>query len=680
MASAVKSSSNPQPSYAEKTVPHRHGHSGPELLASVPDPSLPNYIARFDANDLSRSFAQVGIASLEPRTSCLGVGTTVKPGTVAMAVRDGELYAMLPGIHAWRTHALQPKPYKTLGNAICFTETELAGNGTNGRQDFEGGIVLTLGPNEIGFAYNVPGEGGASSDWGSGVRLIPPGSWILRSPIIVARSNFEVTTAGQTKPGGVTSYIQEVQVGLMDIAKPRLVYVPYNHTAMFIDGNDSVIADQGFHWASPGIEICGPWAQHELQFTYLVNARTLDNMQITIEMECWTQMVNPERYVNVAGKDRDPELFVKDKLTAKAKQHVAQINALQVRSAEESNPGSAAAAALGAEAVGMPVAAAGAAAAGGLASFDGFTAEVDGDEIMVTAPDAEALSETEVFSRIQSLLHDVRGFVDGRSATVASLASQVQDAILHAGLSLKSLAALSVNLPQEITSQIQQANEEQIIAQTEQATNHAKAQKHIAAKYAEIRKKKADRDEETKDAENQITLQRTKARLAEAEEFAKRQAKRAEQKVEQALELQALEHKMVREEARIENELRLLVKEASLIAKQEEIETQRLRLARKVQERENLEADVAAYKVTTEARAARERVNQQTLVEAVMRGLGQPLGGSKVVTINNGGGGGGGNGQGEGSGGMGMLPQIIAMKEILGHSETMCAGVHKRSS
>lgn len=67
MASAVKSSSNPQPSYAEKTVPHRHGHSGPELLASVPDPSLPNYIARFDANDLSRSFAQVGIASLEPR-------------------------------------------------------------------------------------------------------------------------------------------------------------------------------------------------------------------------------------------------------------------------------------------------------------------------------------------------------------------------------------------------------------------------------------------------------------------------------------------------------------------------------------------------------------------------------------------------------------------------------------
>lgn len=200
------------------------------------------------------------------------------------------------------------------------------------------------------------------------------------------------------------------------------------------------------------------------------------------------------------------------------------------------------------------------------------------------------------------------------------------------------------------------------------------------ARYAEIRKKKADRDEETKDAENQITLQRTKARLAEAEEFAKRQAKRAEQKVEQALELQALEHKMVREEARIENELRLLVKEASLIAKQEEIETQRLRLARKVQERENLEADVAAYKVTTEARAARERVNQQTLVEAVMRGLGQPLGGSKVVTINNGGGGGGGNGQGEGSGGMGMLPQIIAMKEILGHSETMCAGVHKRSS
>jgi hypothetical protein len=105
----------------------------------------------------------------------------------------------------------------------------------------------------------------------------------------------QVTTKGQVSPTGLMSYIQELQVGLMDIAKPRLVYVPYNHTAMFIDGNNSAICDQGFHWASPGIEICGPWAQHEQQFAYSVNARTLDNMQIDIEVECWVQMVNPER-------------------------------------------------------------------------------------------------------------------------------------------------------------------------------------------------------------------------------------------------------------------------------------------------------------------------------------------------------------------------------------------------
>ena len=121
----------------------------------------------------------------------------------------------------------------------------------------------------------------------------------------------------------------------------------------------------------------------------------------------------------------------------------------------------------------------------------------------VVAP-LTAVHHPQVFNRMQCLLDEVRGFVDGRHSSVVSLAAQVQEAISRAGLQLISLAALSVNLPDEITTQIQQANEEQIIAQTEQATNHAKAQKHIAEKYAEIRKKKADREEETKDAENQV--------------------------------------------------------------------------------------------------------------------------------------------------------------------------------
>ena len=58
--------------------------------------------------------------------------------------------------------------------------------------------------------------------------------------------------------------------------------------------------------------------------------------------------------------------------------------------------------------------------------------------------------------------------MDGRHSIVESLAHLVQQAISRAGLQLISLAALSVSLPPNIASQIQQANEEQIKAQTEQ--------------------------------------------------------------------------------------------------------------------------------------------------------------------------------------------------------------------
>lgn len=127
--------------------------------------------------------------------------------------------------------------------------------------------------------------------------------------------------------------------------------------------------------------------------------------------------------------------------------------------------------------------------------------------------------------------------------------------------------------------------------------------------------------------------------MAEAEEFAKRQAKRAEQKVEQALEMQALEHRMIREEKRIENEMVMLEKEQELLRKQEEIEHQRLELSRKVQQRESLEADTEAYKISTQAKAEREKVNQQTLVETIMTNLGKPLHGSRIININGGAGG-----------------------------------------
>jgi hypothetical protein len=645
-------------------LPSKPGRSGPELIASIPDPTLEGYIARFNADNIEETFQQVGIPVKQPRTSVFGVGHAVKPGTIDFAMRDGLLYVLLPGKHAYRCHGLQPRPY-VVERTISFSED--AASRASGYHEFEGGCIVTLGPSEVGFAYNVPSHC-ESVEMGRGVVLIPPGTWVIRAPIHLAKNNFEATTTGR-RVGSTITYVQEVNVGVMELAKPRLVYVPYNHCAMFIDGSSSVICKQGFHWANPGLEIAGPWAQNEQRYTHTIRAKTLDNMSITIEAECWVQMVNPKMYVRVAGKEMLPQTFVEDKLTAKVKQHVAAINALQLRSVEAT-----ASPAAGAEDAdndfeylgdpgplvpvqGEPLPSAAAGEAQAQAKED------DVDNIIVTKPE-DSPTEFQVFNRMQCLLDEVRGFVDGRHSSVVSLAAQVQEAISRAGLQLISLAALSVNLPDEITTQIQQANEEQIIAQTEQATNHAKAQKHIAEKYAEIRKKKADREEETKDAENQVVLQKAKARLAEAEEFAKRQAKRAEQKVEQSLELQALEHKMIREQTRIDNELRLLQKEAELVAKQEEMEAKRLSLARAIQERENLEADVAAYKLTTEARALRERVNQQTLVDTVMKNLGKPMEGSRILTINGGSGAAGQEGGNTGS--MAMLPQMVALKEILG--------------
>eukprot|EP00951_Prasinocladus_malaysianus_P006186 scaffold43903_cov40-Prasinocladus_malaysianus.AAC.1 len=592
-----------------------------------------------------------------------------------MGIKDGELYAMLPGVHAFRTHRCQFKPYTITQDTIAFNEGSRI---MKARQEFDGGIVLTLKPSEVGFAYNVPG-GCSSAEMGQGVILIPPGTWVIRSPIIVARVAFEATTAARNGSDGAATYIQEISVGAEDMAKPRLVYVPYNHSAMFIDGNKSQICDQGFHWASPGIEIAGPWPQHEQRHTFEIESKTLDNMIIHLEAEVWVQMVNPELYVKVAGKEISPKEFVGAKLQAKVKQHVAGINALQMRAVEHGpethiepqgddgfqwmgDSGSSQQ-----PSVGVPVTDPTNQQQPNQSQAGNPADPFDIENVMETMAE-ESPTESQVFNRIKGLLDEVRGFVDGRESSAAHLASQVQHAINRSGLALISLAALTVNLPDEITAQIQQANEEQIIAQTEQATNHAKAQKHIAAKYAEIRKKKADREEETKDAENQVTLQKTKARLAEAEEFAKRQAKRAEQKVEQSLELQALEHRMVREQARIDNDLRILGKEEELIAKQAEIEERRLALVKKQQEREKLEADIEAYKVSTQARANREKVNQQTLVDSIMMNLGKPMEGSRILTIN---GSAFGDDSAGNNGSMGMLPQMIAMKEILGQTSDM---------
>lgn len=54
-------------SSAYTEVPHKKGLSGPELIASIPDPTLPDYISRFDANDLEGTFGRVGLKVCNPR-------------------------------------------------------------------------------------------------------------------------------------------------------------------------------------------------------------------------------------------------------------------------------------------------------------------------------------------------------------------------------------------------------------------------------------------------------------------------------------------------------------------------------------------------------------------------------------------------------------------------------------
>ena len=68
-------SSSKQPKYQSSAVsqhhyeeaPHKMGLSGPQLIASIPDPTLPDYISRFDANDLEGTFGKVGMNVLNPR-------------------------------------------------------------------------------------------------------------------------------------------------------------------------------------------------------------------------------------------------------------------------------------------------------------------------------------------------------------------------------------------------------------------------------------------------------------------------------------------------------------------------------------------------------------------------------------------------------------------------------------
>ncbi|KAK3244091.1 hypothetical protein CYMTET_46284 [Cymbomonas tetramitiformis] len=642
---------------------NKAGLSGKELTNSFPDPSLDNYIARFEVNDLQATFRAVGITTKPPSSSRLGVGHVVHPGTVDMAMRDGELFAMLPGIHAWATFFCQVKPYEIL-ETIRFEEGR--NSTTNGLQNFDGGVVLTVGPNEIGYVYNVPSNaGGASSEdstfgpaMGSGARLIPPGTWVIRTPILVARKSFEVTTAS-TGTHSSPSYIQEIDLGVSNLAKPRLAYVPYNHHAIFVDGQSTLVAHQGFHWANPGIEIAGPWPQHQQRYTFNVEAKTIDNMQVTVECECWVRMVAPDRYVKVAGRSTLPEDFVLEKLDAKVKQYVAQISALQAGPVEtQINEGGCSTELDEQGEICMAI-------PDEEPSVEEQTPEEE--DIIVTKGSADGPKECEVFDRMKALLEQVRGFVDKQTGRQACLASQVQELVDDAGLLLVSVAALSVNLPTEIVDQMSRANEELIQAQTEQVTNNAQAEMHVAEKFAQIRTKAADREEETRDAENQVTLQKTKARLYEAEEFAKRQAKRAEQKVDQSIELQALEHKLTRDQIRITNDMVILEQEAQLLEKQAELESKRLALITSMQKREKVEADIKAYKISAKAKAERESVNQETLVQAIMDGLGKPLQGSKIVNINSN----AANNNGNESQGSAFFPQIAALREILGQTDEL---------
>ncbi|KAK3243215.1 hypothetical protein CYMTET_47118, partial [Cymbomonas tetramitiformis] len=107
--------------------------------------------------------------------------------------------------------------------------------------------------------------------------------------------------------------------------------------------------------------------------------------------------------------------------------------------------------------------------------------------------------------------------------------------------------------------------------------------------------------------------------------------------------------------------------EAQLLEKQAELESKRLALITSMQKREKVEADIKAYKISAKAKAERESVNQETLVQAIMDGLGKPLQGSKIVNINSN----AANNNGNESQGSAFFPQIAALREILGQTDEL---------
>ena len=72
----------------------------------------------------------------------------------------------------------------------------------------------------------------ASQEMGRGVMLLPPGIWLVRAPVMVAAQRFEVKTDANQQG----NFVQTLDIPGTS-AKPRLMYTPYNHSAMFIDGD-----------------------------------------------------------------------------------------------------------------------------------------------------------------------------------------------------------------------------------------------------------------------------------------------------------------------------------------------------------------------------------------------------------------------------------------------------------
>jgi len=632
---------------AENACVRKPGLSGPEVASDLPIPNIPNYVCKFDPDDPSKSFESIGIRAISPKTSVFGNGYTVPPGSIDIAMHDGVQFALLPGRHAYRMMRLRLKPY-------VFKSRLTLDDRVGGTQTFDGGFKITVGPNQVGLLFNVPtadtneaANAKPEARMGGGIVLLPPGIWLTRAPVKCAMRRFEVSTTFTGERGDAGTLVQELGIEGLD-AKPRLMYVPYNHSAIFIDGTRVQICDQGFHWAAPGIEIAGPWPHAQQRLAFEVGANTLDNIAMRVEVECWIQLVDPETYVRMAGKEALTS-FVRSKISARITQHVAQIHALSA-TIRKLRPDAAKRL--------VPV---------GELMADAFVGE-NADEQMITTPlQSDSINDEEsVMSRMKSVINEVRGFVDGRVDSPYSLAVEAQEVMGEVGVQIVQVAALMVRLPQNIEKQMTDANELTIRAQSEMGISEARAEQHIAAKMNEIKKKKVDRDEEMRDAENKVNVQRALARLAEAEEFAKRQAKRAEQKVEQALEMQALEHKQVREQKRIATDIVLLNHEKELLALQDEMEESRMALEKKRQQREALAADTKAYTLSTLAKAEREKVNKQTLLDSIMTNLGKPLQGSKIVSFV------GGAGEGS-SGDVGLMrsvaPQVVMMREILSHTD-----------